>query len=69
MESNTNVNSHFFVISGVKQYNQLYFKGKLWRADPKFESYGVGYYYEQSTQLLFFMPNHYKEREEIIMRY
>ena len=69
VESNTNVNSHFFVISGVKQYNQLYFKGKLWRADPKFESYGVGYYYEQSTQLLFFMPNHYKEREEIIMRY
>lgn len=69
VDLNSEVNSHFLTIIGVKPYKQLYFKGTLWRADKVFERYGVGYYYEDSTQLLYFMPNHKKPREEIVITY
>ena len=69
VDKSVKVNYHFLVIQGVKPYNQLFFKNRPWRADSKFERYGVGYYYEQSTKLLYFMPNHSKSREEIIINY
>ncbi len=69
VDKNSKINSHFLTISGVKPYKQLYFKGTLWRADKVFERYGVGYYYELSTKLLYFMPNHTKPREEIVITY
>jgi len=69
IDNSSNINSHFLAISGVKPYKQLYFRGRLWRADKLFEKYGVGYYYEYSTNLLYFMPNHTKEREEIVISY
>lgn len=69
VDNNSKVNSHFLTVSGIKPYSQLYFKGTLWRADKLFERYGVGYYYENSTELLYFMPNHTKPREEIVITY
>ncbi len=69
VDSNTKRNSHFLVISGIKPYKQLYYKGKPWRSEPNFEKWRVGYYYDHNTQLLYFMPNHKKNREEIVLTY
>ncbi|MGL1891057.1 MAG: hypothetical protein OCD02_05485 [Spirochaetaceae bacterium] len=69
LDKYTKVNSHFLIISGIKPYKSLNFKGTAWRADKNFEKWGIGYYYEPSTQLLYFMPNHTKLREEIVVYY
>ena len=69
VDKNSVINSHFLTISGLKPYKQLYFKGKLWRGTKEFERFGVGYYYEHNTELLYFMPNHTKPREEIVITY
>lgn len=62
-------NSHHMVISGVSPYKQLNYKGQPWRAAKDFEKWGVGYYYEQDTQLLYFMPSHKYSREKILITY
>ncbi|MBN2617801.1 MAG: hypothetical protein JXR64_05750 [Spirochaetales bacterium] len=69
VDSKTNINSHFLYISGIKPYAQLYFKGKPWRADVNFEKWNVGYYYDQTSQMLYFLPNHTNIREEILVTY
>lgn len=63
------VRSHYLAISGVEPYKELYFRGTLWRADRNFEKWGVGYFYDQTPQHLYFMPKHNKIREEILISY
>lgn len=63
------VNSHYLTIIGIEPYKQLFFRGTLWRADRLFERYGVGYYYDYNTRILFFMPNHSREKESIVINY
>lgn len=69
VDNRVNINYHFLTISGIEPYQDLYFRGKLWRADKSFEKWGVGYYYSPASKLLFFMPAHTKTREEIVITY
>lgn len=69
VDRSTPVNSHFLTISGIKPYKQLSFRGKPWRADRNFEKWGIGYYYDNISKLLYFMPDHTKSKEEIVVTY
>lgn len=59
-----NSNPHTYVISGIKPYKQIYLGGRLWRPDVNFEKWNIGYYYDQNSELLYFMVNN-KSKEEI----
>lgn len=61
-------NPHAFAISGVKPYKQIYLGGRLWRPDLNFETWYIGYYYDQASEVLFFMVNS-SSKEEIRITY
>lgn len=52
-----NSKPHAFAIGGIKPYKQIYLGGRLWRPDINFETWYVGYYYDQAAEMLFFMVN------------
>ena len=62
--------THYLIINGIDQFQQIYIYDMAFRTDPRFESYNSsGYVYKKSTNTLLLKSRHKSEFETVRLVY